>query len=237
MSIAMEGKRTDSRMEQASLRPMESRRLDCAGFSLIELLVVVVLIGLLAGIVSPMAAKWIRRSGDVAAFSTVRQVLALARLEAVKRSANVVVEISLSSENRIRFLTFQDSDGNCLQDSGEPTLGDVSLSPRIHFWKQGSAIDNVTEGVHFDKYLTNPNLKDRIIFVASGGISPPEDADSFPVTDTNPLAKSGGRGIYFADRQGKNYFRMTVESDLSGKARVDKYVEGTGYVRSGWHWL
>jgi len=200
------------------------------GFSLVELLIVVILIGLLAAIATPVAGKWIRRSEDMAAISNARQVLAVARLEAVRRSANIVVGISLSPENRIRFVTFQDANGNCDQDGGEPSLADVSLSPRIHFWKHGSSKDDVTEGIRFDKYLGNSGLTDRIVFVASGGISPPQDTDSDTVTNT------GGRGIYFADWQGKNYFRVTVQSDLSGKARVDKYVEGPGYVTSGWGW-
>jgi hypothetical protein len=104
------------------------------------------------------------------------------------------------------------------------------LSPRIHFWKQGASKDDITEGIRFDQYLGDATLTDRIVFVASGGISPPQDSASGPVTAL------GGRGIYFADWQGKNYFRVTVESDLSGKGRVDKYVPGSGYVTSGWRW-
>jgi len=235
---------------------------------MIELLIVVVLVGILAVIASPVAGKWIRRSEDMAALSSARQVLAVARLEAVRRTANVVVEVSLSPDNRIRLRTFQDrandttsplpgtsspptdeakAAGNCIQDIGtfgtspttdEPTLGDVSLSARIHFWKQGGTKDSVTDGIRFDTYVDTPgsgntscaSSTNRIIFLPGGGISPPQDTGSGAVTS------AGGRGIYFADWQGKNYFRITVESDLSGKARVDKYVAGLGYVTSGWHW-
>jgi Tfp pilus assembly protein FimT len=228
---------------------------------MIEMLIVIVLIGLLVALVGPVAGKLIRRSEDMAALSTVRQVLAMARLEAVKRSANVVVEVSevSPSDKRIRLHTFADrandataplpadeaaAAGNCIQDIGtfatspatdEPTLGDVMLSPRIHFWKQGGNEDSVTDGIRFDTYLGNAALSDRIVFVASGGISPPQDSGSLAVTS------AGGRGIYFADWQGKNYFRVTVESDLSGKARVDKYVQGSGYYPPSpgtkWSWL
>jgi len=227
---------------------------------MIEMLIVIVLIGLLVALVGPVAGKLIRRSEDMAALSSARQVLAVARLEAVRRSANVVVEISLSDDNRIRLRTFQDrtndtttplppaealAAGNCVQDTfGSPatdelTLGDVSLSPRIHFWKQGGSKDNVTDAVRFDTYVDTPgsgntscgSSTDRIVFLPSGGISRPQDSGSDTVTPT------GGRGIYFADWRGKNYFRVTVESDLSGKARVDKYVQGPGYVTSGWRWL
>jgi type II secretory pathway pseudopilin PulG len=238
---------------------------------MIEMLVVVVLIGILAAIGWPVAGKLIRRSEDMAALASVRQVLAVARLEAVKRSANVIVEISLGSDGRIRLRTFQDRTadttspmpgsltvpptgeakavGNCIQDTfgsaalDEPTLGDVSLSPRIHFWKQGGSIDSVTDGVRFDAYVDTTGSgntscaasTDRIIFLPTGGISVPTDSGSGPVTTTD------GRGIYFADWQGKNYFRVTVESDLSGKGRVDKYIQGSGYNPLGpatkWSWL
>jgi len=256
---------------------------------MIEMLIVIVLIGLLVALVGPVAGKLIRRSEDMAALSSARQVLAVARLEAVRRSANVVVEISLSLDNRIRLRTFQDrandktddgksftsplpgsttvpptdealAAGNCIQDptgtfakafnadgtsTDELTLGDVSLSPRIHFWKQGGTKDDVADAVRFDTYLDTSesgNIScgtstDRIIFLANGGISTPQDSGSGP----NPNSTIDQRGIYFADWQGKNYFRVTVESDLSGKARVDKYIDGSGYYPPSparrWGWL
>src|SRR6266545_1029986 len=118
------------------------------GFSMIEILVVIILIGFFVALAGPLAGKLIRRSEDMAALSTIRQALAVARLEAVKRSANVVVEVSQvsSSDKRIRLHTFADrandataplpadeaaAAGNCRQDAGtfatspatdEPTL-------------------------------------------------------------------------------------------------------------------
>jgi type II secretory pathway pseudopilin PulG len=229
---------------------------------MIEMLVVVVLIGFLVALAGPVAGKLIRRSEDMAALATVRQVLAVARLEAVKRSANVVVEVSevSSSDKRIRLHTFADrandattplpadeaaAAGNCIRDIGfiksqnldgsstdEATLGDVTLSLRIHFWKQGGSEDPVNLGaVLFDSCGGNASVKD-IVFLPGGGISLPS---------SGPATPTGGRGIYFADWQGKNYFRVTVESDFSAKARVDKYIEGSGYYPPSparrWSWL
>jgi prepilin-type N-terminal cleavage/methylation domain-containing protein len=203
------------------------------GFSLFEILVVAALIGILVAIATPLAAKLIRRSEDMAALSTIRQVLAVARLEAVKTSANVVVVVSKDPNNVIRLKTFRDKasltttsadDGNGVQDAGEPTLGDFALSGRIHFWKQGGSEDDVSGAVLFDA--------SQIVFLPGGGITPPS---------SGPATPTGGRGVYFADWAGKNYFRVTVESDLSGKARVDKYIPGSGYYppspSTKWSWL
>jgi hypothetical protein len=100
----------------------------------------------------------------------------------------------------------------------------------VYVWKQGGTRDDLGEGAAFDKYAGDNTLTNRIVFLPSGGIVPPQDAScGLPTT-------SGGRGLYFADFEGKNFFRVTVESNLSGKFRVDKYVPGTGYVSSGWTW-
>ncbi len=206
---------------------------------MIELLVVIILVGFLAALAGPGAAKLIRRSEDMAALASARQVLAVARLEAVKTSSNVVVVVGLEG-NLIHLLSFRDradvrtvsaNDGNGVKDAGEPTLGEVTLSPRIHFWKQGGTEDSVAGAALFDTCAGDASSR-CVVFLPNGGISPPGSGV--------PTA-SGGRGIYFADWQGKNYFRVTVESDFSGKGRVDKYITGSGYFPPGpatrWSWL
>lgn len=212
------------------------------GFSMIEVLVVIVLIGILVALTGPVAGKLIRRSEDMAALSSVRQVLAVARLEAIKTSTNVVVIVGKNPSNMIHLKSFRDKadlttasgdDGNGVQDAGEPTLGDVTLSPRSHLWKQGGSQDDVGGAVLFITCAGDASSR-CIVFLPGGGIS-------VPSPDPNPTTPTDGKGIYFADWQGKNYFRVTVESNLSGKARVDKYVEGSGYYPPSparrWSWL
>ncbi len=235
-------------------RASRDRRRPERGFTLVETLIVFSLSGLVALIAVPVAGKLIRHSRDLGAFASVRQVLAAARLQAVKRGANVVVQISLTPEKLIRLRTFQDrandttsplpadelaAAGNFEQDTDtfatspatdEPILGEFTVSTGVHLWKRDGSKNDLISAAAFDGYAGDDTLTDRIVFLPSGGIVPPQDSNSgLPTT-------SGGRGIYFADSEGKNFFRVTIESNLSGKFRVDKYVPGTGYVSSGWTW-
>jgi prepilin-type N-terminal cleavage/methylation domain-containing protein len=221
-----------------------------AGFTLVETLIVFALSGLVAVIALPAAGKLIRHSRDFGALASIRQVFAAARLQAVKQGANVVVEISLTPEKQIRFRTFKDrandtasplpadeqaasgnfqQDGPFLNGTEEPTLSDFTVTAGVFLWKQGGTKDDLAAAA-FDKYADDTTLMDRIVFLPSGGIVPPQD------TQCGAPTTSGGRGIYFADADGKNFFRVTIDSNLSGKFRVDKYVAGSGYVASGWTW-
>jgi hypothetical protein len=158
------------------------------------------------------------------------------------------------NEYRIRMLTFQDrandetnplpadeqaAVGNFQQDTGflagatfdEPTLGEVVLPTSVVLWKQGGTKHDAATAIAFDEYNGDATLTDRVAFLPTGGIAPPED------TATSGLPNSGGgRGIYFADSAGKNFFRLTVDSDVTGRLRVEKYQAGSGYQVSGWTW-
>jgi len=231
-----------------------------AGMTLVELLIVLAILAGLVLLVAPTAGKIIRRSQLVAAHSSLKQALASARLQAVKRGSNVVVLMSLSPENKLRLVTFQDrandetnplpadedaAAGNFVRDTGftlgtdpvtneptdEPILGDILLPTTVAVWKQGGTKNDLTSGIAFDGYASDSSLTNRVAFLPTGGIAPPEDTVNSGLPTTG-----GGRGIYFADQAGKNYFRVTVDSELSGRLRVEKYQAGLGYVPSGWTW-
>ena len=246
---------------------MKSERGLQVGMTLLEVSITIAILGALALLAAPAAAKLIRRSQALAAYSSMQQVLASARMQAVKRGCNVVVLVDLTPENRIHMHTFQDrandetsplptaeqdKAANLQQDTfgsstdpkNEPTLGDVVLPSTVLIWKHGAS-PGIGEGIAFDTYTppTPPaappdsSLTDRVVFVPTGGIAPPQD------TDSGLPGPTGGRGIYFADSSGKNFFRVTVDSDISGRIVVDKYMATTtaryptaGYRPSEWQW-
>jgi type II secretory pathway pseudopilin PulG len=233
--------------------------------TLVEVSITIAILGALALLAAPSAAKLIRRSQALAAYSSMQQVLASARMQAVKRGVNVVVLVDVTPEKKIHMHTFQDranketaldtteqdAVGNFKQDTfvggvtDEPTLGDVVLPATVAIWKQGGTKDDIVPGIAFDTYTPptplppspDSSLTDRVAFVPTGGIAPPQDSDSGLPKPTE------GRGVYFADSSGKNFFRVTVDSEISGRIVVDKYMPTAtaryptaGYRPTEWEW-
>jgi hypothetical protein len=112
----------------------------------------------------------------------------------------------------------------------------IDMDTQLHLWKFGGAKDDVATAAAFDGYLVNDvlnaNLKNRIVFQPTGGIAAPKNSNSGAPQATAPF----GRGIYFADATGKNFFRVTMSNTIASGARVDKYVPGQGYVSGAWGW-
>ncbi len=216
-----------------------------SGFTVVENLVVISLMSIGVLFAMPFAGTMIRRAEGSGAISTIRATLAAARIQAVKTGANVVVVVSRSQNNGLRLTTFRDkasltassaNDGDGIQESGEPTLAEVDIDPHLRLWRFGGTKDDLATAVPFDGYVVNDALNaaltNRIVFQPTGGIAAPKNANSGAPQATVPF----GRGIYFADVTGKNYFRVTVPNTIASGARVDKYIPGQGYVSGAWGW-
>jgi hypothetical protein len=128
------------------------------------------------------------------------------------------------------------NDGNGVQDDGEPSFPAVTVDTHIHLWKYGGTKDDLASGVAFDGYVINGTLDggltDRIVFLPNGGILLPQNSNSGAPVATAPF----GRGIYFADQNGKNFFRVTISTAIASGTRVDKFVPGAGYVTGNLSW-
>jgi hypothetical protein len=112
----------------------------------------------------------------------------------------------------------------------------VDIDTHVHLWQYGGSKDDLATAAAFDSYVVNgavdASLTHRIVFLPTGGIAAPQAANSGSPQPTPPF----GRGIYFADVTGKNFFRVTVSNTIASGARVDKYVPGKGYVSDTWGW-
>lgn len=217
----------------------------CRGFGLVENILTIGVMAMGILVATPFAGTMIRRAEGVGAVNTIRATLASARLQAVRTGANVVVVISRNPDNSIHLASFRDkadltsssgNDGNGTQEAGEPSYPPVDVDTHLHLWQHGGARDDVSAAVAFDGYLINGTLDTgltrRIIFVPTGGVLAPQNANSGTPQPTSPF----GRGIYFADVTGKNFFRITVSSTVATETRVEKYVAGRGYVSGNWSW-
>lgn len=215
------------------------------GFTVVENLVVISLMSIGVLFAMPFAGTMIRRAEGSSAVNTIRATLAAARIQAVKTGANVVVVVSRSQNNGVRLVTFRDkasltassaNDGDGIQETGEPTLAQVDMDPHLRLWKFGGVKDDLATAAPFDGYIVNDalnaDLTNRIVFQPTGGIAAPKNANSGVPQATVPF----GRGIYFADVTGKNFFRVTVPNTIASGARVDKYIPGQGYVSGAWGW-
>jgi len=217
----------------------------CGGFGIIETMVVLGLMAMGVLVTVPIAGTMIRRAQGVGAVNTIQSTLAAARMQAVKTGVNVVVVISKSPNNGISLQTFRDkkdltvssaNDGNGTWETGEPILSVVDLDTHVHLWSYGGTKDDLAAGAVFDGYsingVVNPNLTHRIIFLPTGGIAAPQNGNSGSPQATAPY----GRGIYFGDVAGRNFFRATISSTIASGTRVDKYAVSKGYVSGTWSW-
>ena len=222
-----------------------TRSHSCRGFGMVESLVVASLVAMGAVVAVPFAGTMIRRAEGVGAVNTIQATLAAARLQAVKTGVNVVVVISQNANNGISLQTFRDkadltvsseNDGNGKLETGEPILSAVDLDTHVHLWSYGGTKDDLAASAVFDGYVINgavdADLTNRIIFLPTGGIAAPQNGNSGLPQATAPY----GRGVYFADVTGKNFFRVTISSTIASGTRVDKYAAGKGYVSGSWSW-
>lgn len=96
-----------------------------AGFTVVELLIVIAIMGILAGVAFPMMLNWLPNMRLRGAARDVYSVMQRARAEAIERGVNVTVGFNTATDAYILFLDNGAGGGNAdndVLDGSEPAL-------------------------------------------------------------------------------------------------------------------
>jgi prepilin-type N-terminal cleavage/methylation domain-containing protein len=189
------------------------------GFTLIELLVVLSLMLVLVALGIPALVTALHQSKIRGIVQEVTVLMRQARLDAVKTSAQAVVQIvpSTGAGDPGHVLAFSDRDSNGVLGAGEPVLGDFPLPTGVVF---EDCNDN-TDKDSVDKFSTDPK----------GG-------PNMAVFQRNSSIADVG-AFRFADPYG-NYMEVNVAPVATARIEVRK-CENKKYVSNGedgkaWTW-
>ena len=123
------------------------------GFSLVELLVVVAILGVLAGLAAPSFTSLIRSNRLTAAANDLVGAVALARSEALKRAQRVVLCTSLDSatcDNSASWgdgwIVFLDSDNNSARN--------VASEPLLRVGQSNEGVTSAVAGATVANYIS-----------------------------------------------------------------------------------
>lgn len=138
------------------------------GFSLVELVVVLAVVGVLSALAAPTFAAVVRNSRITASTNDLLATLHLARSEAVKRGRRVTVCTSRDQVTCVPnihwhngWLVFEDLNGNALREADEPSIYVAPARP------QGLRITAGSQMANYISYV--PTGATRLI---NGGLQP-----------------------------------------------------------------
>ena len=122
------------------------------GFSLLELLIVIAIFGILAGIMTPSFLQWRDRSKVKGDASELRAVFESAKLRAIKHNTNVVVTFPDTTS----YQAFIDTNESGARDAGEDILITRTLSPGVTITTNTFADSDMAFNGITGKFINDP---------------------------------------------------------------------------------
>lgn len=127
-----------------------------AGFTLVELMIVVAIMGILAGIAYPLMLSWLPNMRVRGAARDVYSVMQRAKAEAIERGGNVAIVFNTAANT---YTMFVDANSNRLLDAGElPLLSSGPMPNGVAFDNRAApplpaievkGADDIVDGVSF----------------------------------------------------------------------------------------
>lgn len=151
------------------------------GFSLVELMIVIAIIGVLAAIITPSFLSWRDRSKVRGDATELRAAFESAKLRAIKHNTNAVVTFPDATS----YQAFVDTDNDGVRDAGEDIITARTLAPGVTITTNtfvGNDMAFNPRGM-----ANGPNSTGRIVMTSPGGASYEVVVSSFGRVQMNRL--------------------------------------------------
>ena len=186
----------------ASRRPRPARTGSSHGYTLVELLFAAGLIAVLAGAAIPQLTAGVERSRTIGAARYLASRLALARAQAVARSANVALLLSAAG-NTFEMAMYVDGNGDGVRtrdiSAGIDTLVSVPVRLSILF-------------PHVTLFLNDPVVTSTF--------------DTSALMSFSPMGTASSRTLYLHGADGSQYAVRVLGA--TGRTRVLRFVASNG---------
>lgn len=221
------------------------------GFTLLEMLVIVAILGVIMLIGLPTLFELVQRSKMEGTVQGVSNLMRLARLEAIKQGAPVVVRLDLDNGFVSAFVDRDDNQRLNPTAGAKPRATDheisrVALANGVSFWGVPDPATPTTPAGAADANPKGPNVVSGFTDDPVGGGLP-----NLAVFEANGSIRDPG-GFEFGDRDG-NFIEVRADTRATGRItlwklnRDDKiYYEranrepvsggGVGSGRKTWEW-
>lgn len=133
------------------------------GFSLVELMVVIAIIAIVAGIAIPTYLRWLPNYRLKAATQDMYSNFQRAKLTAVQRNLNCAVSFGETvGGTAFDYAIYVDADGNCEYDAGEDVIVTQNLAQYYNVRFDPTTIPGGADGLSFvDNDNGNPTISFR----------------------------------------------------------------------------